>query len=527
VDAGGLASLFSTVSFQETKGGLDWYAARMDTAEVGGVPSPGTWMTTFHESAPGFSGTDTDLDAGDPGPGGVTRLANDIFPDDLFTAGSRLNLFYKTKFTAGSEWFTLPDTAGGSCLEMEVLPSSLDSTGAFNCVLLVDHYDRGNAQELIEDGLGTVIPGGSDNFENTAWDRYDVRAASSHQATFGRPPDAGYGASLNQALAYKSILWNSGSFSAVNLVDEDAAILRAWLLILDPNANALYLSGDGIASSMWAEAGTDPTAYDLLTDILGVNLTCGTFRDAGCPAGSPLDSTACVNIDPVTGAAVSLRPQGKTHFGKGNGCPLNRSFDVLGVNAGATYGFPQGEEEYDAAGKTAQYASVSSQASGLISYKSVVDGIALDHRQESAYCYNQSDGSGSIGERLEEVLTWFGYTGALPDCDDPGTPTAVGNDPAPGFRTDLSRFSPNPLPAGRAQGRIAFTVAEDGPARIAIHDLQGRLMKTVWDGPAVKGPNTAFWDGSDVSGRPVASGVYFYSLRADGKEMGKKMVVVR
>jgi hypothetical protein len=526
-DPVGLANFLSKVTFQETKSGLDWYAARMDTAEVGGVPSPGTWMTAYHESAPGFAGLDTDLDLSDVGPSGTTRLANDIFPDDLFTAGTRLNLFYKTKFTAGSEWFTLPDTAGGIVLEMEVLPSSMDSTGAFNCVLLVDHYDRGTAQALIEEGLGTVIPGGSDNAENTAWDRYDVRAASSHQATFGRPNNASYGASLNQALAYRAILWNSGSFSAVNLVDEDADVLRAWLQILDPNGNGLYLAGDGIAHSMTAEAGTDPMAYDLLTDLLGVSFACGTFGDAGCPVGSPLDATVCVNIDPVTGAAVSLRPQGKTHLGKGNGCPTNRSFDVLSPNPGAIYGTPQGEEEYATGVKTAQYTSVSNSTAGVISYKSLVDGIALDHRQEPGYCLNQSEGSGSTGERLEEVLTWFGYTGALPACNDPGVPTAVGDGPVPAYRTALTRFSPNPLPAGRVRGRIAFTLAEDGPARISIFDLQGHLVRTVWDGPAAKGPNTAFWDGADGTGRSVASGVYFYSLRAGGRELSKKMVVVR
>jgi hypothetical protein len=235
-----------------------------------------------------------------------------------------------------------------------------------------------------------------------------------------------------------------------------------------------------------------------------------------------------VNIDPVTGAVVSLRPWGGTHLGKGNGCPTNRSFDVLGVNPGATYGSPQGEEEYSTAAKTVQYASVSSQQASIFNYKSVVDGIALNNRQAPGYCLSQSDGTENIGERLDEVLTWFGYSGgSLPACNDLGTPTAVGNDPAPAFRTDLARFSPNPLPAGRTRGRLVFTMAHDGPARISVFDLQGRLVRTLWDGPAVRGANTAIWDGADAAGRMVASGVYFYSLRAEGKEISKKMVVVR
>ena len=62
---------------------------------------------------------------------------------------------------------------------------------------------------------------------------------------------------------------------------------------------------------------------------------------------------------------------------------------------------------------------------------------------------------------------------------------------------------------------------------MTIHDLGGRLVKVVHDGPAPQGINSVFWDGTDGSGRSVASGVYFYTLRTRDQELGKKMVVVR
>ena len=58
-------------------------------------------------------------------------------------------------------------------------------------------------------------------------------------------------------------------------------------------------------------------------------------------------------------------------------------------------------------------------------------------------------------------------------------------------------------------------------------DVNGRLVKSVFDAIAQEGVNEAFWSGADETGRQVASGVYFYRLRANAEDFSKKMVVVR
>jgi hypothetical protein len=523
--------------FQETKGGLNWYAARIDTAEQGGSTGVNKWMTTYFEGA-GLVGNDTDRDPNDLDPQGQqTRLVNDIFPDNLFTPGTRINLFYKAKYITGTAWYTTPDTAAGY-FAVEVLPSSMDADSTFNCVLFVDHAtDRGSAV-WIEPALGSVLTGTSANFDGTAWDVYGVEAPSSQQASFGRPLNTEFGATIVQALGYKAIIWNSAALNAFNLVKEDADVLIPWLSLTEPGLgfNNLYLNGDGIAESMTLEAASEPSALRLLNEFCGVRFNCATLRDPSCPSSSGIQSlAACPPLDPVTGSLVAGSLGGGravNHLAQGNGCPQLRSFDVLDLFVGGQ-GAPAGDEEYNDPFKgVIQYASVYNEATGGPDYKTVVDGVSLHYRRDDVgTCEFGTATVGwvepAIAERLEEVLTWFGYTGAPAPCDDPTAGTSVPVDPRqPSFKTALANFAPNPLLNG-AKGTIQFTMARDAKAAVEIFDVNGRLVRTVFDGVAKEGLNVVHWDGTDSGSRSVASGVYFYRLKANDEEYAKKLVVVR
>ena len=75
--------------------------------------------------------------------------------------------------------------------------------------------------------------------------------------------------------------------------------------------------------------------------------------------------------------------------------------------------------------------------------------------------------------------------------------------------------------------QIRFTMAGEGRALLTIFDVNGRRVKRVFDGVASEGPNEVLWDGTNDSGRPVAGGVYFYRMQAEGKEFSRKLVVIR
>jgi len=513
--------------------GQQWYSARMDTAEQHGSLSTGNWMSAYHEDDPNFvdlGAGDRSVDPNDPYPdGSLGRLANDIFPEGpsgLFTMGTRVNLFYKARYldangtpTTG-DWFVFPDTSKAPPLEMEVLPSSAAADSTWNCVLYVDHFNRGS-QGPIEDALAAILPGGSGNFENTAWDRWDVNAESSQQASFGRPYGTEYGASLQQTFAYRTIIWNSGNLSAFNLTEEDADVLIPWLHYTGGAAgqHRLYLSGDGIARSMTLEAASEPSALNLLNDWLGVSWTCDSVRDASCP-GTPAvaEMASCIDVDPTLGGHFT--GSSGTAVLEGNYCPQRRSFDVLYPFSGA-HGDPRGNETYWGPTKgMVDFESVSNRAVGEFDYKAVVDGGSVHYRRGPG-----CTGSGPIQNRLSRVLGWFGYPGAGTVCSDgsAGLDTPVPEDATP--VNSLGLMSPNPLLPGAA-GTIRFSLAERGPARIEVLDVSGRLVDVIVDAVLDAGDHQALWHGTTSEGRRVASGVYFYHMKTGTREFARKLVVV-
>ena len=186
------------------------------------------------------------------------------------------------------------------------------------------------------------------------------------------------------------------------------------------------------------------------------------------------------------------------------------------------------DEMYSSPVKSARAASVAMDASssGISHYKIVVDGVSVHERRDAGTaCDLALGGTVAVTERLEEVLAYLDLIG-LGGCYEYGAIGVPREDPGPSFRTELHDFSPNPLAAGRS-GRVRFSLANESKATLDLFDLQGRLVKTLFNGSGKAGNNEVTWDGTDASGRYVPSGLYFYHLRALDVDLTKKMVVVR
>jgi hypothetical protein len=92
------------------------------------------------------------------------------------------------------------------------------------------------------------------------------------------------------------------------------------------------------------------------------------------------------------------------------------------------------------------------------------------------------------------------------------------------LRTELQANYPNPF---NPQTAIAFTLAAPGRVRLDVFDARGQLVRALIDETRPSGRYQAIWDGTDVGGRRVASGLYLYRLRAGDYESVRKMTVVK
>jgi hypothetical protein len=84
--------------------------------------------------------------------------------------------------------------------------------------------------------------------------------------------------------------------------------------------------------------------------------------------------------------------------------------------------------------------------------------------------------------------------------------------------------APNPF---NAQTLIRYTLPRRGWGDLTVYDLLGRRVRTLVVGEVTAGTHTAIWDGRDGRGKSVASGVYFYVLRAEQVRQVRRMVLVR
>jgi beta-lactamase superfamily II metal-dependent hydrolase len=92
----------------------------------------------------------------------------------------------------------------------------------------------------------------------------------------------------------------------------------------------------------------------------------------------------------------------------------------------------------------------------------------------------------------------------------------------PGF--GLLQNHPNPF---NPMTRIEFSLDEQARVYLRIYDVSGKVVRTLLQETVSIGMHSAFWNGDDEHGRPVASGVYVCRLETNDKTAVRKMVLLR
>ena len=89
---------------------------------------------------------------------------------------------------------------------------------------------------------------------------------------------------------------------------------------------------------------------------------------------------------------------------------------------------------------------------------------------------------------------------------------------------ELSQNYPNPF---NANTNIAYNVYEETFVQLIIYDILGNQIKELVNENQPLGDRIVSWKGDNNNGEFVTSGVYIYTLKANGTEVSKKMILIK
>jgi Zn-dependent metalloprotease len=89
---------------------------------------------------------------------------------------------------------------------------------------------------------------------------------------------------------------------------------------------------------------------------------------------------------------------------------------------------------------------------------------------------------------------------------------------------EIAQNYPNPF---NPSTTISYTLPEEGKVTIRVYDIMGREVKTLADEVQTSGIHSVVWQGMNMYGIEVASGMYFYNVRFGGNSITKKMVLMK
>ena len=108
--------------------------------------------------------------------------------------------------------------------------------------------------------------------------------------------------------------------------------------------------------------------------------------------------------------------------------------------------------------------------------------------------------------------------------DSMGTPVPDHNRPLLPKTTELKNNYPNPF---NPSTTIEFDLPRKSHVQLQIFNLSGQLVSTLINGVFSAGSHSVTWNGRDGSGRLMASGIYFYSLRTETTIQSRKMILLK
>ena len=152
-----------------------------------------------------------------------------------------------------------------------------------------------------------------------------------------------------------------------------------------------------------------------------------------------------------------------------------------------------------------------------LSIKSNLRAVGTDAGAARLIWKDERHGTPDIAAKSVNVDGTFG--GGTVGIEDEGPADEI---PVVGLTLDQNYPNPfNPLTT------IAFAVPRTQHVRVTIHDLQGRLVRTLVDGTRQEGRHELRWAGETDAGDRAASGGYIYRLQTEERVLGRTMVLTK
>jgi hypothetical protein len=104
----------------------------------------------------------------------------------------------------------------------------------------------------------------------------------------------------------------------------------------------------------------------------------------------------------------------------------------------------------------------------------------------------------------------------------PGGTEEVGESKPAHFNLDQNY--PNPF---NPETVIKFSLPQESRVTLRVYNILGQVVNTLVDGMLPAGNHAVSWNGKSEQGTDVASGVYFYRIKADNYESIMKMTLLR
>ena len=74
---------------------------------------------------------------------------------------------------------------------------------------------------------------------------------------------------------------------------------------------------------------------------------------------------------------------------------------------------------------------------------------------------------------------------------------------------------------------LSYELANAGPVKIVIYDMNGRIVKNLLNKYQNAGLNSIKWDATSDQGKQVSAGMYIYSIETPGIKQSKKMLFIK